>query len=133
MTTAFWCVLIAGLLPYVAIVFAKGNKKYLQEDGNRSPREWEARLVGRPQRAHAAHLNGFEAFPLFAAGVIIATLCKAAPSTIDTIAITFVVARIAYLFAYLADIALLRSLIWMVGVGCSVSLFIVASRAGGGL
>ncbi len=128
MTTAFWCVLVAGLLPYVAIGIAKWDRSYLAH--NNQPREWEATLSGMPARAHAAHLNAFEAFPLFAAGVVIASLAKAAPGTIDNIAMLFVAARIAYLVAYLADTDKLRSLVWMVGLGCSVALFVVAAKAG---
>ena len=44
MTIAYWCVLAAGLLPYIAITFAKWDKTYLR--GNAAPREWEAQLQG---------------------------------------------------------------------------------------
>jgi uncharacterized MAPEG superfamily protein len=128
MTIAYWCVLVAGLLPYVAIGVAKWDRSYLKH--NDQPREWEATLTGLPARAHAAHLNSFEAFPLFAAAVLIASQARATPATIDNIALLFVGARIAYLVAYLADTDKLRSLLWMVGTGCSVALFIVAARAG---
>ena len=69
MTTAYWCVLIAGLLPYVATLTAKiGGEKF----DNRDPREWLNRQSGHRQRANAAQLNSFEAFPLFAAAVVVA-------------------------------------------------------------
>ena len=124
MTIAYWCVLAAGLLPFVAITFAKWDKSYLR--GNVAPREWEARLQGMQARAHAAHLNSFEAFPLFAAGVIIASLCKAPQPTIDGIAIAFVVTRLVYIACYLGNLATLRSLVWMVGLGLTVALFVIA-------
>ncbi len=124
MTIAYWCVLAAGLLPFVAITFAKWDKSYLR--GNVAPREWEARLQGMQARAHAAHLNGFEAFPLFAAGVIIASLCKAPQATIDGIAIAFVVTRLVYIACYLGNLATLRSVVWMVGMGLNVALFVIA-------
>lgn len=126
MTIAYWCVLAAGLLPYVAIGIAKWDRTYLSH--NTDPRAWEATLTGMQARAHAAHLNGFEAFPLFAAGVVIASICKAPGGTVDTIAITFVAARIAYLGAYLANTDKLRSLVWMVGIACNVALFVIAAR-----
>ncbi|MEQ1653276.1 MAG: MAPEG family protein, partial [Hyphomicrobium sp.] len=127
MNIAYWCVLIAGLLPYLAIGVAKWNRSYLRHNGD--PRAWEAKLTGTPARAHAAHLNSFEAFPLFAAGVIVAGIARAPSATVDVIAMIFIAARIAYLVAYLADADKLRSLIWMVGMGCSISLFVVAGRA----
>ena len=124
MTIAYWCVLAAGLLPFVAITFAKWDKSYLR--GNVAPREWEARLQGMQARAHAAHLNSFEAFPLFAAGVIIASLCKAPQPTIDGIAVAFVFTRLVYIACYLGNLAPLRSLVWMVGMALSVALFVIA-------
>lgn len=127
MTIAFWCVLIAGLLPYAAIGIAKWDKTYLRN--NDQPREWEARLTGRAGRAHAAHLNSFEAFPLFAAAVIIATMCKAPPATVDGIAFAFVITRIVYIGCYVGNQATLRSLVWMAGLGLSIALFIVAALA----
>ena len=124
MTIAYWCVLAAGLLPFVAITFAKWDKSYLR--GNVAPREWEAKLQGMQARAHAAHLNSFEAFPLFAAGVIIASLCRAPQPTIDGIAVAFVVTRLVYIGCYLGNLAPLRSLVWMVGMALNMALFVAA-------
>ena len=73
LATAYWCVLIAAVLPYVWIALAKtGAAGY----NNRNPRAWVARQEGnyRVQRANAAHLNAFEAFAPFAAGVVMAQL-----------------------------------------------------------
>ncbi len=128
MTIAYWCVLAAGLLPFIAITFAKWDKTYLR--GNISPRDWEAKLQGMPSRAHAAHLNSFEAFPLFAAAVIIASLCKAPQTSLDYVAIAFVFARVVYLGCYLANLATLRSLVWMVGMALNVWIFFMAAKAG---
>ncbi len=125
MTIAYWCVLAAGLLPYLTVGIAKWSKRY----DNRNPRDYEATLEGRRKRAYFAHLNGFEVFPLFAAGVIIAQQLHAAQSVIDSLALTFIVARLVYIGFYLADKATLRSLAWVVGMGCSIALIVVAARA----
>ena len=127
MTIAFWCVLIAGVMPYVAVGLAKSDRSYLRH--NDSPRDWEANLQGRSRRAHAAHLNSFEAFPLFAAGVIIAYLVKAPQNIVDIVAVVFIAARLAYLWAYLNDRATLRSTIWAVGFAATVTLFAVAGAS----
>jgi uncharacterized MAPEG superfamily protein len=119
MTTAYWCVLIAGLLPYAATLSAKVGARF----DNANPRDWLAGQSGFRRRADAAQLNGFEAFPLFAAAVIIAHLTQAPQARIDLLAIVFVVARVGYLACYLADLATLRSLVWLVGIGAAAALF----------
>ena len=125
MTIAFWCVLAAAFMPYIAIGIAKSTHGY----ENRNPSEWEAKLSGHRSRAHAAQLNSFGAFPLFAAGVIVATITKASTPVVDAIATSFIDARTAYLWCYLSDWASLRSLVWFVGFGLSTALFIVGAFA----
>lgn len=125
MSIAFWCVLVAGLLPYLAVGIAKLDKSYLRH--NDQPREWEARLQGKQARAHAAHLNSFEAFPLFAAGVLIAANSLAPQTTVDGLAMAFVVARLVYIACYVANLATLRSLVWMAALGVNIALFVIAA------
>jgi len=129
MTLAFWCVLVAGLLPFAAITLAKWDKSYL--GNNRQPREWEAKLTGKSSRAHAAHLNSFEAFPLFAAGVLIAAFCAVPLALVNGVAVAFVVARVVYIWCYLSDRASLRSIVWMIGMALSVALFFLSAFASG--
>ena len=119
MTTAFWCVLIAGLLPYVATLTAKAGAKY----DNNNPRDWLAKQEGFRRRANYAQANSFEAFPLFAAAVVVAFLLKAPQERVDALAIGFVIARLAYLAFYLADLAVLRSTAWLAGLICAVWIF----------
>jgi len=124
MTIAYWCVLAAALLPYVFTGIAKfGHRPY----DNRAPRLFLESLEGRQQRAHWAQLNSFEAFPPFAAAVIIAHLCKAPQGSIDTLAIAFVGLRVVYGWAYVADRPTLRSLVWIGALACMVALFVIAA------
>lgn len=123
MSIAFWCVLVAGLLPYAAAWVAKSKKDF----DNASPRDWLAKQEGFRGRANAAQLNSFEAFPLFAAAVIIAHLRGAPAHTIDLLAIGFIAARVVYIGLYLANLASLRSLSWLAGIACTVAMFFVAS------
>ena len=126
LATAYWCVLIAALLPYIWIGFAKtGAQKY----NNRNPRAWMAKQDGnyRVQRANAAHLNAFEAFAPFAAGVVMAQLAGVAAATIAMLALAFIVLRVLHGVFYLADIALARSLVWMGGYGCAIALLVLAA------
>ena len=119
MTRAYWCVLIAGLLPYLATATAKAGAKY----DNNHPRDWLAKQEGWRRRANAAQSNGFEAFPFFAAAVIVAHLAHAPQGRVDLLALGFIAARVAYIATYIADVAPLRSLVWAAGLGCAVALF----------
>jgi uncharacterized MAPEG superfamily protein len=123
MTIALYCVLAAGLLPYAATLTAKGGARF----DNRNPRSWLAAQTGWRARAHAAQLNSFEAFPLFAAAVLVAEYLHAPQARLDTLALVFVGARVAYLLAYVADLHLVRSVVWFVGIGSAVAIFLSAT------
>src|SRR6478752_349358 len=115
MRTALICVLIAGLMPYLWTAVAKVlGPRY----DNRNVREWQSRLTGMAQRAHAAHLNSFEAFPFFAAAVLAAMIAQADMQRVAMLSIAFVVARLVYGLVYLWGVAALRSLVWFVGLAC---------------
>ena len=120
MTTALWCVLVAGLLPYAATLTAKGGARF----DNRNPRAWLALQTGWRARAHAAQLNGFEAFPLFAVAVLVAHQLHAPQGRVDALAVLFVAARVAYFFTYIADLHVLRSIVWFVGIASAVAIFL---------
>jgi len=126
MHIALLCVLIAGLMPYLWTTVAKvAGPRY----DNRDVRGWQARLTGLPHRATAAHLNSFEAFPLFAVAVLAAYLAGADAQRTMLLAVAFVGLRLAYGLVYLLDIAALRSLVWFAALGCSVAIFIGAINA----
>jgi uncharacterized MAPEG superfamily protein len=118
MTIAYSCLLIAGLLPYIAVGFAKSGGGY----DNARPRESMARFEGRQARAVAAHANSFEAFPFFAAVVLLAGLTHADPHWVNILSVIFIVARVSYIIAYLTDRPLLRSIVWMVGIVCVLAI-----------
>jgi uncharacterized MAPEG superfamily protein len=123
MTMAFWCVLAAGVLPLLWVGFAKATGGAYD---NRAPRVFLAGVTGRAQRAHWAEQNSYEAFPLFAAAVLVAHIGGANQAAIDALALTFVAARLAHGICYIADLAALRSLAWLIGFGTSIALFVIA-------
>ncbi len=122
MTIAFYCVFIAAMIPYgftaAAKIGAPGFNNY-------KVRDFQNKLEGWRRRAHWAHQNGMEAFPPFAAGVIIAQTAGAPQGVVDKLAITFVVFRLLYGALYIANKAPLRSVAWFVGFGCMIALFFV--------
>lgn len=124
MTIAYWCVLLAAFLPFAFTGVAKFAGPGFN---NRRPREFQATLTGMRGRAHAAHLNSFEAFPPFAAAVIIAHQLQAPQGTVDAIAVAFIVLRIAYGVLYIVDQHWWRSIVWSLGLACVVALFVVAA------
>jgi len=124
MTVAYWCVLAAALMPLLWTAISKATGPRFD---NRTPRAWQAQLTGMPQRAYAAHLNSFEAFPPFAAAVIIAQLLEAPQGQVDMLALAFVGLRLLYGMLYLANQAMLRSLVWALAMGCTVWLFVLGA------
>jgi uncharacterized MAPEG superfamily protein len=127
MTIAFWCVLIAALLPMVWTGIAKMSGSGFPASGNHNPREVLESLDGYRKRAHWAQLNSYEAFPPFAAGVIIAQFVQATQASIDYLAIAFIVFRVLYGICYVRDWAALRSVVWGAGFACVIGLFVVAA------
>jgi uncharacterized MAPEG superfamily protein len=126
MHIALICVLIAGLMPYLWTGVAKfAGPRY----DNADVRAWQERLTGLPHRAHAAHLNSFEAFPFFAAAVLAALLTGADQQRVAILAIAFVMLRLLYGVIYLTNIAALRSLVWFAALVCPVVIFIDAIGA----
>ena len=122
MTLAYYCVLMAALFPYFFTVLAKSGKPKYRND---IPREYLEGLQGWRKRAHWVQFNSFEAFPFFAAAVIIAHLKGAFQSHIDYLAIAFILTRILYGICYITDKPPLRSLFWFLGFGSVITLFFI--------
>ena len=120
MTIAYWCVLFMGLLPIVAAGIAKTGFK---DFDNGMPRQWLANQTGFRARAHAAQANLFESLPLFFAAVIIATNANVPQNRIDSLAIGFVLARIAFLICYIANWPTTRTIVWTTGLICVLAIF----------
>ncbi len=121
MTIAIWCLLLTALMPLVTTGIAK---RLGGSYNNHDPRTRAQNYEGMARRAHAAHLNGFEAFPLFAAAVIVAEM-KGGPSfTVDILAMAYVGFRIAYTAAYIQDRPTLRSVLWTLALAATISIFI---------
>ncbi len=100
------------------VAMSKEGKGY----DNKTPREQQARLTGWGKRALAAHQNGFEVAPLFAACVFVGHLTAGNAYFSSLCSIVFVISRIAYIGLYLADLDKFRSLIWALGIVASFSI-----------
>lgn len=126
MTLAYWCVLFAMLLPWIAAFYAKKYAGFTATD-NYNPREFLARAQGKAAQANAAQQNGYEVFAPFAAAVIIAHCTgNAAQLTINCWSSLFILSRIGYFLMYINDKAFARSCLWGFGIICILALYIAA-------
>ena len=126
MTIALWTLLLAALMPIVCAGIAKvGPGRY----DNRNPRDWQAKQQGYRARAYAAQQNCWEALAVYVAALVAAFIGNVPLETLALIAGIFAASRIAYLACYLADLATLRSLVWLVGFGSCICLIVMGAQA----
>lgn len=127
MSIANTCVLIAAVMPIVTMGMAKaataGKRRSDGGYDNNNPRDWAAKQTGWKARAAAAQNNGFEALPLFVFAVLAAQLAGLDQARTDMLAMAFIGSRIVYTGLYFANVAALRSVVWAVGLGCTIAIF----------
>jgi uncharacterized MAPEG superfamily protein len=120
MTLALWCVLFTALMPLVTTGIAKVLAGGYD---NHDPRTRAQDYEGMARRAHAAHLNGFEAFPLFAVAVLVAEMKGGPRGMVDLLAVAHAGLRIGYVAAYLYDRPTLRSVLWVLALAATIGIF----------
>ncbi|MCF6775510.1 MAPEG family protein [Thiotrichales bacterium 19X7-9] len=124
MAISIWCIVIACLLPYLWIVIAKCKKGYLAH--NHAPRLFLQKLHGYRQRAHWASQNSFEALPIFVAAILSAhILGNINLSTLNMLAISYLIFRVIYGVLYLLNLATLRSLAWAIALVINIVIFLI--------
>ncbi len=124
MKIPYLCIALAGFLIYLPRFWVvRAAMSMPQGYDNHDPRGQQAQLTGIGKRAQGAHMNGFEAFAPFAAGVLVAQAAGASARWITIFAVGFVAARALYIALYLADLAWPRSTVWILGISCTACLF----------
>jgi uncharacterized MAPEG superfamily protein len=128
MTIAEWCV-FGTLLLYLLTI---GSVKWISWRRFDNSRPRDASFYADPIRARAlgAHQNGIEAFPFFAAAVLLAEFRQAPQHLIDELAILFLIVRIAYVFTYLGNRPTLRSILWSLGFAINIAIFFMPAIKG---
>ena len=130
MFIAYCCILVAACLPYGWAVLAKTSAPGYN---NKDPRGWVAKQDSyRVRNAYAAHLNAFEAFPAFAAAVLMAQFAQVDPQRVAWLAMAFVGFRILHGVFYIGVQQALRSLSWLGGFCCVLGLMVMAAMKVGG-
>jgi uncharacterized MAPEG superfamily protein len=120
LTLAYWCVLAAALLPYLAAYIAKIGNFRLRD--NQAPRDWMGRQAGWRARALAAQNNSFEGLPFFIGAVIIAHQLGAAQARLDMLAAAYVLLRIVYIALYIRGFGSARSTVWALAFAVNIAI-----------
>jgi uncharacterized MAPEG superfamily protein len=127
-TTPFWCLMIVALLPYVlSTLGGYFRQRQFGSIDNKHPRKQSAALEGIGARAFAAQQNAWEALPFFTAAVLVSHATGADPGKAASLSLGFLATRIAHPILYLANQDLLRSLVFLVGLGCVIGLFVISA------
>lgn len=129
MATPYICLFIVMMLPTVlSWVGGYYRQKHYGAVDNKQPRAQYAGLGDAGARAYAAQQNAWEALPIFACAVFVAALTNTIGSQNAAIAaIVFVAARVLHAVFYIADKDVLRSLAYLVGMGCAIWLFFMGA------
>ncbi len=116
------CLLFSIILPFISKIPVAYAMHQLNGYDNQYPREQQDRLTGFGARALAAHKNSFESLIIFSAAIAVALSTSNIGPLIQNLAIVHVVARIAYHLFYLVNWDKSRSLVWLTGLVCSISI-----------
>jgi uncharacterized MAPEG superfamily protein len=121
MTIAEWCIFASLMLYLLSIASVKWIRfRRFDNSKPRDPAFYEDSIAAR---ALGAHQNGIEAFPFFAAAILLAEFRGCPQRLIDELAILFVIVRIAYVLTYLGDRPTLRSILWGLGFVINIAIF----------
>ena len=120
MTIAEWSVFAALMLYLLTIVAVKRIGPGFDNANPRDPAFYQNPVASR---ALGAHQNGVEAFPFFAVAVLLAEFRLGPQHLIDELAVLFLIVRIAYVFTYLGNRPMLRSILWSLGFAINCGIF----------
>ncbi|RKP37294.1 hypothetical protein BJ085DRAFT_31049 [Dimargaris cristalligena] len=123
--TAFWSYKITSVLASVTIGLNSDNNAVEMAQ----PRVQRASLTGIAGRAYAAHLNNLETIPIYAAAVLAAYITDVPLQLRNTMAVTYLVARVIHTVVYLANMTQARTLSYLVSTSaCLILLSFAAFR-----
>ncbi|GAB4540603.1 MAG: MAPEG family protein [Pleurocapsa sp.] len=108
--------------PFLVVGFARAKIGY----DTSAPRAMFDKLPPYAQRATWAHQNGFEALIIYSAAALMAYVTGVESSWATIAAIAFLIARSFYSVFYIANIPILRSLMFAIGSVSGWTLFILS-------
>jgi uncharacterized MAPEG superfamily protein len=128
MTIAEWCVFAIVMLYLLSIAPIKWLRfRRFDNSKPRDPAFYDDPIAAR---SLGAHQNGIEAFPFFAAAILLAEFRACPQRLIDELAVLFVIVRVAYVFTYLGDRPTLRSILWSIGFAINIAIFFMPALRG---
>ena len=128
MTIAEWCVFAIVMLYLLSIAPIKWLRfRRFDNSKPRDPAFYDDPIAAR---SLGAHQNGIEAFPFFAAAILLAEFRACPQRLVDELAVLFVIVRIAYVFTYLGDRPTLRSILWSLGFAINIAIFFMPALRG---
>ena len=122
-----YIILAACLLPYAFTMIAKLSVGFTLRD-NQNPREFLAKSTGLAARANAVQQNSFESLPLFLTSVLMAEYLVTPAVITYYLSLAYLVLRLLYGLAYLANFATLRSILWLLSMACPILLLLLSVR-----
>ncbi len=124
MTLADWCIFGAIMLALLTVAPVKPLAG--REFDNANPRDplFYEKPVRR--RALGAHLNGLETFPFFAVSILLAEFRHSPQMWIDSLAVAFLLTRVAFVSAYIADRSTLRTILWNAAMAFNLGIFFLS-------
>jgi len=129
MTIALFCILLAALMPLVCAGLSKWRGfQVSHRDGgydNRNPRDWIVRQEGFAKWAHGAQENSWEAFPFFAAAVIVSHMLGVIGTLPNALAVAFVALRGVYVLLYVTGRHKWRSRVWALALAVNIAIFLL--------
>jgi uncharacterized MAPEG superfamily protein len=128
MTIAEWCVFAIVMLYLLSIAPIKWLR--FRRFDNSRPRDAAFYEDPIAARSLGAHQNGIEAFPFFAAAILLAEFRACPQRLVDELAVLFVIVRIAYVFTYLGDRPTLRTILWSIGFAINIAIFFMPALRG---
>ncbi|MEO7364976.1 MAG: MAPEG family protein [Sphingomicrobium sp.] len=124
MTIAEWCLFGSVMLYLLTLAPTKALAPRVFDNANPRDPSFYAHPVRK--RVLGAHINGIETFPFFAAAVLLAEFRNAPQDWIDGLALAFLVTRIAFVAAYVADRPTLRTVLWNVAMAFNIGIFFLS-------
>lgn len=127
MNTAIIVLLSLCIFPFVmAAIAGVYRREQLGNYDNKNPRGQYAELTGVGARAVAAQQNCWEALAIYSAALLAVFVSGAQPTYLAMAAMVVLISRVLYCIFYLANIDILRSLIFGFSILPSFYWFYVA-------
>jgi len=124
MTVAEWCIFGAIMLALLTVAPVKPLAG--REFDNANPRD--PHFYEKPVRRKAlgAHLNGLETFPFFAVSILLAEFRHSPQTWIDSLAVAFLLTRLAFVAAYIGNRSTLRTTLWNAAMAFNLGIFFLS-------